>query len=412
MRRLMLCLALMSGSVASGCQRVSLSLPNAPDGPSGSANGDGGSAEPSVVAPPVVDRGVPEVSTLSLAPADDREVKTTLPPSPRLTNVRAVQRGDGVDITFDPVEGAQDYRVYVLPSDPDLEIDADGTTRVRGGIYRCAGKRANLFMRADPPAWDNEGASGGQTYVAGKIADFERTESEATLGYVFAESGPGRVPVYAIGDKEPGRDTGCGRAVFFSTRTKTYTTDANERDALVRARGRNDGVVFYVPETASVETRPIYSLRQGAQVLMYGSEGEARARMGGKVAFHVLREAGAGRLPLQRVHVTPYCTDAGHDELVAGMARFAEVRSQGDRVIAATHYAGLKGPSTLVVEALDAPCPYQGPIAGSHGDGGRIDGIDYPEFRTLEEMQQAFSEVYVGGQGPGARLFSRIPRHL
>src|SRR5688572_32883070 len=50
----------------------------------------------------------------------DGSVETALPPLPRLPGVTAGVVGDSVNITVVPVEGARDYRVYVLPKDDDI----------------------------------------------------------------------------------------------------------------------------------------------------------------------------------------------------------------------------------------------------------------------------------------------------
>src|SRR5450432_3868763 len=53
-------------------------------------------------------------------------VKTALLPLPALTNVVAKTVDDDVSITFDPVDGARDYRVYALPDDKDVSTDGSG----------------------------------------------------------------------------------------------------------------------------------------------------------------------------------------------------------------------------------------------------------------------------------------------
>ena len=53
-------------------------------------------------------------------------VKTSLPALPKLSRVAASAVDDNVNITFDPVDGARDYRVYTLPDDKGVSSDATG----------------------------------------------------------------------------------------------------------------------------------------------------------------------------------------------------------------------------------------------------------------------------------------------
>src|SRR5882724_4470636 len=81
------------------------------------------------------DSGMETVGQLTAAPS------TKLPELPILTNVVALQGGDGASISFDPVDGALDYRVYPLPDDGDLTVAGDNSIVVHNGTYRCAGNR-------------------------------------------------------------------------------------------------------------------------------------------------------------------------------------------------------------------------------------------------------------------------------
>src|SRR5262245_4838038 len=47
---------------------------------------------------------------------EDTSVETDLPGLPRMQNVKASVVHDSVSISFEPVDGARDYRVYVLPN--------------------------------------------------------------------------------------------------------------------------------------------------------------------------------------------------------------------------------------------------------------------------------------------------------
>src|SRR5689334_22979373 len=80
-----------------------------------------GSSEPNL--PPPGDVGG-DVGTVVGGPATPPA--TALPPLPTLTNVVTRTTGDSVRISFDPFDGAADYRVYVLPADGDIDAAADG----------------------------------------------------------------------------------------------------------------------------------------------------------------------------------------------------------------------------------------------------------------------------------------------
>jgi len=53
------------------------------------------------------------------------------------------------------------------------------------------------------------------------------------------------------------------------------------------------------------------------------------------------------------------------DGLVAGAARFEKPYHQGTQPIPALHYSGLTSQTMLVVEAVDALCPFQGVISAT-----------------------------------------------
>src|SRR5262249_9008459 len=135
----------------------------------------------------------------------DGGVATMLPTLPTLQGVAATVRGDGVSIRFQPVDGAKDYRVYVLPANGDVSTAADGHTVVHNATYRCAGDRVAPVVHAD--AEQDQQSEESHTIVVGQVFGFARTMNDATLGYVFTEPGDGRMPVYAMGDPSDGSDT-------------------------------------------------------------------------------------------------------------------------------------------------------------------------------------------------------------
>jgi hypothetical protein len=97
-----------------------------------------------------------------------------------------------------------------------------------------------------------------------------------------------------------------------------------------------------------------------------------------------------------------------HDELAVGKERFNRIYKQGDALPSwSLLWAGLTGPTTLVVEALDTQCPYQGhlspqslpSVATKFGTSPLI----HEPFVTLDDMRaaSATSEVFINGQaGP------------
>jgi hypothetical protein len=335
-------------------------------------------------------------------------VPTALPPVAPMTNVVAVENDDSVSITFDPVEGAKDYRVYPLPQDEDIEVGADGKVVVKNAIYRCAGNR-----EAPAPTVDDGPESEGswvttlvdQQTVGGHL----RTLADATLGYVYTEPGPGRVPVYSLGESDANADNLCIFARWAASRTKRYTTDESERAQLLDEFARDDGILFYAPETADATTRQVHYDEDGSGTQytsrFYFVDGpEADAHTGKKPAFLVLAEQAPGTQPLMRVFYQNNC-GWSHDELAVGTERFQRIYRQGDQLPWwSLTWSGITEPTTLVVEALDEGCPYQGHLAAESlpavtGQFGDME-IPHPAYQTLDELRAASSttEVFVNGQ--------------
>ena len=110
---------------------------------------------------------------------DDGEVlRSPLPELPELARVEGIVRGEGVSLRFEPIDGARDYRVYVLPSAD--AVSTDGGLHVENATYRCAGDRAAI----DLPFVQN-GNLTVDTAIDGDVAGYARSEAESTLGYVF-----------------------------------------------------------------------------------------------------------------------------------------------------------------------------------------------------------------------------------
>ena len=75
-----------------------------------------------------------------------------LPTLPGMSNVQVIPGDHQMTITFDPVEGARDYRVYAVPAAGDVLVDANDPTRlvgIRNATYRCAGTHESPAIGID-----------------------------------------------------------------------------------------------------------------------------------------------------------------------------------------------------------------------------------------------------------------------
>lgn len=337
-------------------------------------------------------------------------VKTKLPAVAAMTNVTAVLDDDSATITFDPVDGALDYRVYPLPSDGDITVTGSQVV-VHNGTYRCAGDRESA-----PAQVDGAAAIGGiaiHTQVDNQaVGGFTRTLADATLGYVYTAPGPGLLPVYALGESDANADSTCFFGRWQASRVKKYTTSDDERTTLLAAAARDDGIAFYVPAAADATTTQIYMSedQSGTQYTAryYFADGpEAAKRMTKTPAFSVLTASAKGTLPLLRVFYGNVC-GWSHDELAVGKERFNRIYKQGDaQPWWSLLWSGITGPTTLVVEALDAGCPFQGHLSPASIPSittffGAMPLVHQP-FLTIDEMRgaSATTEVFINGQhGP------------
>jgi hypothetical protein len=354
---------------------------------------------------------------LPTVPGDpDTSVTTTLPPLPRLPAVRATATGDAVKISVEPVDGAVDYRVYVLPADADVMPRSDGHLTVRNAIYRCAGTRESPTLVQDNMELNQ--SESVKTLVEAEVDGYRRTLADATLGHVYVTPGEGRVPVYAMGRPDGDADNSCFHQRWNETRAKEYVVSETDRRAKLAARWRDDGIVFYVPASGTAGSKPVYGA--GMNPRLYWVDGpEASSRNGGEVAFNVLAEAALpDTVPLMRVHYSIGCSYGSHDELVAGKPRFERARFQGDeQSLFDLHYSGIKPDTTLVVEALADGCPFKGVIAPMTLPASTDDGVDYPAYSTVADAQAAAAtgEVFINGHydamndpRPIARSFVKI----
>lgn len=334
--------------------------------------------------------------------------KTKLPSLPELTSVVALQDDDSASITFDPVDGAKDYRVYVLPADGDINVASNGGVTIHNATYRCAGDREA------PPAYaDAEASIGGEAIHTQvdqqKVGGYTRSLAEATLGYVYTAPGPGLIPVYALGESDPNADTTCYFGRWEASRVKKYTTSEDERTQLLQDFARDDGVAFYVPAAADATTTNVNfeDLQAGTQYQQrfYFPDGvEADAHKTKTLAFSVLTKQVAGTQPLMRVYYNNSC-GWSHDELVIGKERFNRVYHQGDtQPFFSLLWAGVTAPTTLVVEALDTGCPFQGYMAPKAFPGQTVPFGDAPVVHqpwvTFDDLRAASTtgEVFINGQ--------------
>jgi hypothetical protein len=344
----------------------------------------------------------------------DTSVRTALPPVPAMTNVNATVVGDSVSITFDPIGEARDYRVYVLPRDSDVKAGDGGVVTVQNAIYRCAGDRQAPKTAMDSEPLPQSGSV--KTLVDGQdVHGFTRHLADANLGYVYVTPGPGRVPVYALGLSGSDADNLCYFQRWKESRAKTYTTSASERQSLLAKKYRDDGIAFYVPDTASDQTHTVYTATgDGGHEIFYFVDGpEKGVRDNPNPAFQVLNTATDDTQPLLRVYYTNACGKE-HDELVAGEARFERARRQGDQVpMFDLEWSGITQSTTLVVEALDSGCPFQGVLGPvSEPEWTDSNGIDHPPWMTLSDLQSASptGEVFINGQHEATNVPKAIAR--
>ena len=326
-----------------------------------------------------------------------------------LGNVQGTVDGSSVRISFDPLAEAHDYRVYVLPKAGDVSGDS-----VQGATYRCAGNHAVPFPAEDDGKMPEN--PGVRTRVASQVQGVLRSLADATLGYVFTTPGPGRVPVYALGDPDLKADNvECYFMRWPESRVKKYTSSEQERTELLEKHWRDDGIAFYAPEKSAADTLAV-SLAIDTKgenpaplYLIPGAEYDQRSSKGLEFsdAFFVYREAAPGSEPLMRVYYDQACAH-GHDELAVGQARFEKAFHQGASPVTELHFSGLTAETTLVVEALDASCPFQGIVAPASRPA-RVDpfmgfDVDYPAFLTPDELSKASAtgEVFINGQGTGS----------
>jgi len=357
------------------------------------------------------DPGRPDVTCTAGACVD----ATALPAVARLDNVRVTMRTDTAIIDFEPFAGARDYRVYALPAREDVSIAASGEVSIRNAVYRCGGDR---------PMWRRQDDIASGVYplsLEGNIRGYNRTRDESVLGYVFLTPGDGRQPVYRVADPQltGGYLWAYGAPPGAEFNGADYVVGAEARDRLVRAGGRDDGIVFYV---SSSGTRPIY-LRQyvspdDRSVLLYtdGPERDVRdhespsSYVGSGERFRVEATQVEGSVALHRVF---YGAGHGHDVLAAGDARYAWVLDRGNQPINSVTWTGLTGETTLVVEALDQGCPFRGFIGALAAGPITIGPYTSAPTITIDQARLPDTgELFINGQHEAANRPRAIARAL
>lgn len=322
-------------------------------------------------------------------------------PLPRIDDVHIDVRGDTAVIDFAGVLGAVDYRIYPMPAAEDVTIGPDGSQTIANAIYRCAGDRPTQDRALHPGGIFDRALNADQSGYA-------RSEAEATLGYVYLRAGPGRVPVYRLADPDgPGGYLNAEflPALYAEANAAEYVTDPARRAELLAAGWRDDGIAFFVPEDgdrvvyrASYPTDPI----QGERVVFFFTEGpelEARRTNASELGerFSIASTPGPDRVALHRV---TYYTGSTFDVLPAGDVAHERALHQTGPVTSLT-WTGLTEPTVLVLEALDAGCPFPSAFIGGFDAPIATDPvgpvIGAPTV-TLDEARSSTGEVFVNGQ--------------
>jgi hypothetical protein len=327
-----------------------------------------------------------------------------------LTNIVGTVMDDSVAITFDPVDGALDYRVYPLPADADIDTKSDPPV-IHNATYRCAGTMEKSSVSSDDGKTHPPANNIVQTLVTSAVLGYTRSMDEATLGYVYPEPGDGLVPVWALGNPAHEADAVCVWAGYESSRVKKYTSSKTDHDMLVAQGWRDDGIKFYVPAQAGATTQPVYTAAtkpDGAGfygVFYFSSSKESTARASSNPTaadFVVLKSQAPKTQPLMRFWYQSACQRVSHDELVVGKTRFDNGYHQGNYPATALTWSGITQPTVLVVEALSAGCPYQGMLAASHIDAATSNkgATPHEAYVTMAEMRAASpnGEVFINGQ--------------
>lgn len=334
---------------------------------------------------------------------------TCLPELPAMQNVRVTTRGDTATITFEPVLGARDYRIYPEPADGDWLIGQNGEVGARNAIYRCAGDR--VFQ-----ARETDTANRFECALAGcdnTLHGYARTQAESKLGYVYLTPGPDRLPVYRVANPNGGggfRNANWLAPIYSEANSAEYVTDLAARDALLAKGWRDDGLAFYTAKTA---TRTVYRVQyapgadwQGSNVVFFFTDGPEHAARSKQPAreiaelgprFRILETQEPGSVALHRVTYP-----GSFDVLAAGEARLDMVMHQGGRPLPSLTWPGIKRPTRYIIEALDAGCPFPGGYIAAMSAPADLDRTSRQPFNapsiTLDQARLSSGEVFINGQ--------------
>jgi hypothetical protein len=332
-----------------------------------------------------------------------------LPDLPPVTGVNVTVRGDTALVEFDAMAGAKDYRIYPYPNVSDVLVGEMGELTIRNAIYRCAGDMP-LGRREDDVAGGFDFSLGMETATPDvSLANYRRKTADAVLGYVYLTPGADRQAVYRLSD--PNETGGFFNADYLPPisddyNAAEYVVGASERDRLVAAGYRDDGIAFYVADagTLTVYRKTYFDTWQSGPVVFFteGSD-EANARAGDDpksvkdfgARLKILATQETGSVPLTRVL---YSYAHTFDVLAAGDENFQRVLHQGNRPIRSLAWSGLTGQTTLVIEALDVGCPFPGGYVGYVHADGDIPGGHYPSITMDEGRQPASGELFINGQ--------------
>ena len=398
----------MSGACSSESRVVAMDAPEAgADGNEpGDGDGDGGG-----------DGGGDGDGDVQVEPEPDDIITVgrtndALPPLPPIENIRLRQSGDNVVLDFEPVDDARDYRIYVSPAPEDVMVEGDQVV-IRDAIYRCAGDRPFMTRAQDPGALFEASLSGG----ANLIMDYERSEEESVLGYVFLTPAEDRTPVYRMTDPQGGGghlNADWVVPMFEEAGRAQYVAGEDERARLFALGYRDDGVAFYVSDAGD---KPVYFkmykeqwngtpavyFTEGAEHDYRAMEDPAEVEDFGE-RFAILREQVPGSVPLHRVLYNGTNT---FDVLAAGKARYERVLNQGNQPLWTLHWPGLTEETTLVIEALDQGCPFASGYIASHA--APADEFNEPSI-TLDDARLDTGEVFINGQHDPANRPKAIAR--
>lgn len=339
-----------------------------------------------------------------LAPCDGSA--GCLPTLPPIVNVNPTVFDQTVRVDFEPVAGAQDYRIYPYPDPSKVLVGQSGQVVVQDAVYRCAGARP-ILRREDDPSGFTDASFAFDEYVG---QGYARAGGAAPLGYVFLTPRADRVPIYRMAQPD-----GVGGflhsdwvvAPFSDGASADYVAGTAERDRLLALGYRDDGIVFYAPTSGAV---PIYRAEYqdnewGNHVSFFfadGAEHDARvddtdlADFGER--FRVDAAATDDAVPLHHVF---YLEHNAHDVLAAGMPRLERATHQGNVPLPSLTWAGVTAQTTFVIEALDAGCPFPNGYVGA--SAAPADDGNHPTV-TLDQARLPSGEVFVNGQfDPGNR---------